>query len=130
MPAERRRAATLDRTHHTQLVKADMPGISRTPRRPVIAEDVRDLQRWTAHGFGVLPGRLAPGLPARAAASAQIIERALHGRDHAGRHPRVARGGLQLVVTEQRPRIRSGAASVFGVKHNLALRAARADPVR
>jgi hypothetical protein len=24
-------------------------GIGRTPRRPVAAEDIRDLQRWTGH---------------------------------------------------------------------------------
>ncbi len=38
----------------------------------------------------------------RAAASAQIIERAVYRRDHAGRHSRIPRGGLQLVVAEQR----------------------------
>jgi hypothetical protein len=25
-------------------------GIGRTPCRPVVAEDIRDLQRWTGHG--------------------------------------------------------------------------------
>jgi hypothetical protein len=29
-------------------------GISRTPRRPVVAEDIRDLQRWTGHRRGRL----------------------------------------------------------------------------
>jgi hypothetical protein len=44
MPAERGRAAALDGRHHLQLVEADMPGIGSTPRRPVVAEDIRDLQ--------------------------------------------------------------------------------------
>jgi hypothetical protein len=42
MPAERHRAAALDRTHHLQLVEAHMPAVGLTPRRPVIAENVRD----------------------------------------------------------------------------------------
>jgi hypothetical protein len=49
VPAERRRAAALDRRHHLQLVEADVSGIGSTPRRPVVAEDIRDLQRWTEH---------------------------------------------------------------------------------
>jgi hypothetical protein len=49
MTAERRRAAALDRRHHLQLVEADASGIGSTPRRPVIAEDIRDLQLWTGH---------------------------------------------------------------------------------
>jgi hypothetical protein len=43
MAAERRRAAALDRRHHFQLVEADVTGIGSTPRRSVIAEDIRDL---------------------------------------------------------------------------------------
>src|SRR5271157_6019046 len=48
--AERGRAAALDRTHHLHLVEADVSGIGATPRRSVVAEDIRDLQRWTGHG--------------------------------------------------------------------------------
>jgi hypothetical protein len=44
MPVERNRATALDRSHHLQLVGADMPAIGLTPSRAVIAEDVRDLQ--------------------------------------------------------------------------------------
>ena len=44
MPAERRGAAALDGRHHLQLREADMAGIGGTPRRPVVAKDVRDLQ--------------------------------------------------------------------------------------
>src|ERR1700745_3322297 len=50
MAAERRRATALDRTHHLQLLKAHMAAVGLTPTRAVIAEDVRDLQRWSSHG--------------------------------------------------------------------------------
>ena len=50
MAAERRRAAALDGTHDLHLIEADVPGIGSAPRRPVVAEDIRDLQRWTGHG--------------------------------------------------------------------------------
>src|SRR5438552_10745043 len=50
MPAERRRATALDRTHHLQLVEAHMPAVGLAPRRTVIAENVRDLQSWSSHG--------------------------------------------------------------------------------
>src|SRR6266478_5682726 len=50
MATERCRAAALDRTHHLHLVEADVSGIGTTPRRSVVAEDIRDLQRWTGHG--------------------------------------------------------------------------------
>ena len=49
MPAERRRAAVLDRRHHLQLVEAHMAGVGLTPRRSVTAEDVRDLESWVSH---------------------------------------------------------------------------------
>jgi len=49
MATERRRAAALDRAHHLELAKADMPGISGTPAGPMVAEDIRDLQGWTGH---------------------------------------------------------------------------------
>src|SRR6202521_5081088 len=73
MAAERRRAAALDRAHHLHLVEADVPGVGLPPRRPVVAEDIRDLQLWTGHGRGLLCRRLVllarvgllAGLPAR-----------------------------------------------------------------
>src|SRR6476660_6032975 len=49
MAAERRCAATLDRTHDLHLAKAHMTGVGSTPRRPEVAENIRDLQRWTGH---------------------------------------------------------------------------------
>ena len=41
VPAERRRAAALDRRHHLQLAEAHMASIGFTPSGPVVAEDVR-----------------------------------------------------------------------------------------
>ena len=49
MAAERRGAATLDRTHDLHLTEADVSGVGAPPRRPVVAEDIRDLQRRTRH---------------------------------------------------------------------------------
>src|SRR5271166_6367903 len=66
VPAERRRATALDRTHHLQLLEAHMAAVGFTPSRAVIAEDVRDLQNWSSHnrrryGAGGSPvSRLAP----------------------------------------------------------------------
>src|SRR5712675_3126699 len=50
MPAERRRATALDRTHHLQLIEAHMPAVGLTPSRTMVAENVRDLQSWSSHG--------------------------------------------------------------------------------
>ena len=49
MSAEHCGAAALDRTHHLQLAEADMAGIGTAPCGTVVAEDVRNLQRWTDH---------------------------------------------------------------------------------
>ena len=49
MTTERQGAAALDRTHHLHLVEADVARVGNTPRRTVIAQDVRDLQSWTRH---------------------------------------------------------------------------------
>src|ERR1700757_5458168 len=85
MAAERRRAAALDGRHHLHLVEADVSGIGATPRRPVVAEDIRDLQRWTGHGRGLLRRRLVrPALPGLLARLGQRVEWALDAGDHAG----------------------------------------------
>src|SRR5712691_8130620 len=44
-----RRAAALDRAHHLELEQADVTAVGKTPRGPVVAEDVRDLQNGTGH---------------------------------------------------------------------------------
>ena len=43
-------AAALNRTHHLQLLKADVAGIGFAPRSPMVAEDVRNLQLCPGHG--------------------------------------------------------------------------------
>src|SRR6267142_4981798 len=50
MPAERRGATALDRTHHLHLLEAHMPAVGIAPGRTVIAENVRDFQSWSSHG--------------------------------------------------------------------------------
>jgi hypothetical protein len=49
MAAERRGAAVLDRRHDLHLAETDVSGVGAPPRRPVVAEDIRDLQRRTRH---------------------------------------------------------------------------------
>ena len=95
MAAERRGATALDGRHHLQLVEAEVSGIGRPPRRPVIAEDIRDLQCWTGHGRGQLRRRqVFPALPGLLARLRQQVERALDAGDHAGGDTRVARRGV------------------------------------
>src|SRR5271156_3937721 len=101
MAAERRRAAALDRRHHLHLVEADVPGIGAAPRRPVVAEDIRDLQHWTGHDRGSLRRRLfLPALPGLLARLRQQVEGALDAGDHAGGDAGVARRRVQFVVTD------------------------------
>ena len=53
--AEGRGAAVLDGAHHLELEQADVTAVGMTPRGPVVAEDIRDLQSWTDH-FGRYAG--------------------------------------------------------------------------
>src|SRR5215468_4288327 len=62
MPAERCRAAVLDRRHHLELAEADMAGVGLAPRRSMAAEDIRNLQPWTCQQRRALGGRLGLGL--------------------------------------------------------------------
>ena len=64
MPAECRRATALDRTHHLQLLEAQMPAVGLAPSRTVIAENVRDLQSWSSHVAGGATVPPAPYCPA------------------------------------------------------------------
>ena len=103
MAAEGCRAAALDCRHHLQLVETDVAGIGSAPRRPVIAEDIRDLQRWTGHDRRSLRRRLVlSALPGPLARLRQQVERALDAGDHAGGDARVARGRIQFIVAQQR----------------------------
>src|SRR5271168_1236937 len=54
--AQRRCAAVLDGAHHLELEQADVTAVGMTPRGPVVAEDVRDLQSWTGHGGACYAG--------------------------------------------------------------------------
>ena len=93
--AKRRGAAALDCAHHLHLVEADVPGIGSAPRRPVVAEDVRDLQHWTGHSCQPLRRQLGfPAPPGLFARLRQQIKRALDAGDHAGGDARVARRGV------------------------------------
>ncbi len=47
--AERRGAAALDGGHDLQLSDTDMTPIRFTPHGAMVAEDIRDLQRWPSH---------------------------------------------------------------------------------
>ena len=78
-----------------------MTGVGMTPRRAVVAEDIRDFQRWTRHDCWLGDGsRFTPWpcLPV----GLNVFERAFDTCDHAGRNPRVARRRLQLVVAQKR----------------------------
>ena len=105
MAAERRGAAALDGAHRLQLAEADMAGIGHTPCRPVIAEDIRDLQSRTGHGGGALRrlALLAPGLFAFGSAplAGHCVERALHTGDEAGGDTCIAGCRIQLGMAEQ-----------------------------
>ena len=55
MAAQRNAAALLDRRHDLQLAQAQVPVLLMPPRRPVIAEDIRDLE--ARHERDLLQGR-------------------------------------------------------------------------
>ena len=82
-----------------------MTGIGATPRRSVVAEDIRNLQRWTASMVTRPLRRRARGRVFRASCLGflrgceQQVERALDARDHAGGNARVARRRLQSMAS-------------------------------
>ena len=103
MAAERRRATALDGRHHLHLVEADVTDIGTTPRRSVVAEDIRELQHRARHDRGPLRRRLVfPVLLGLLARLRQQVERALDASDHAGGDAGVARCRVQFVVPQQR----------------------------
>ena len=83
---ERGTAAALNGRHHLQLAETQMPGTGITPRRSMVAEDVRDLQAATRRSGGW---------------QRQVFQRTGHLAERAGCHVAVACGGLQLAVTQQ-----------------------------
>jgi hypothetical protein len=69
-----------------------VPGVGATPSEAVVAENIRDLQRWTRHGCGLLRRRvLSPAPSGSLARLRQQVERALDAGDYAGGDTRVAR---------------------------------------
>jgi hypothetical protein len=61
--------AGLDGRHDLELAEADVPGMGRSPGRPVSAEDVGDLERGTPRVQGSQPLAVVPsvaGSPIRA----------------------------------------------------------------
>jgi len=86
-------------------------GIGRTPRRPVVAEDIRDLQLGTGHCGGlrrqVRTRCLAPllglgsGFFGLSAPLSQHVERAVDAGDHAGGDAGVTRRRIELLVPER-----------------------------
>jgi hypothetical protein len=99
MPAERCRAAVLDRRHHLQLAEADMTGLRLSPYRSMAAENIRDLQLWTYHARRVLGGRLVFGRRLVFLERREAIERAHDLADRVGGNARIERRRIQLRVT-------------------------------
>src|SRR5262250_1519988 len=113
MPAERCRAAVLDRRHHLELAEADMAGVGLAPRRSMASEDIRNLQPWTRQQRRASGWRLGLGLvvslllgrvfgvvllePQRR----EAIERAHDLADRVGSDARIERRRLEFGVTEQ-----------------------------
>src|SRR5258708_33513142 len=94
--AEGRRAAALDGAHHLELGQAHMTAVGMTPRGPVVAENVRDLQSWTGH---VDPLRWRLVLLRHQ--WRQPVQWAYDLTDDVGGHLGVARRGVELGRPEQ-----------------------------
>ena len=102
MPAERCRAAVLDRRHHLELAEADMAGVGLAPRRSMAAEDIRNLQPWTYQQCCALGRRLGLGLLLGLVLDVvllrpqwrEAVERAYDLADRVGGDPRVERRRL------------------------------------
>src|ERR1039458_5077750 len=71
MPAERRCATALDRTHHLQLAEAHMPAVGLRPGKTVIAEDVRDRESWSSHWSAAMASAASPDLASQACGAAR-----------------------------------------------------------
>jgi hypothetical protein len=87
MAAERDAAALLDRRHDLQLAEAQVFPLMLTPRRPVGAEDIRDLQGGALHGL-LRCGR------------GTWLQRTDHLAQDLGGHMGIERCGLELLVAQ------------------------------
>src|SRR5713226_1544139 len=113
MPAERCRAAVLDRRHHLELAEADMAGVGLAPRRSMAAQDIRNLQLWTYQERRALGGRLGLGLVLSlrlgrvfglvllGSQRRETIERAHDLADRVGGDARVERRRLEFGMPER-----------------------------
>ena len=74
-----------------------MTAVGTTPRGPVVAEDVRDLQSWTGH-----VGGYAGGSPCSLGTSGVSLSSGAYDlTDDVGGHLGVARRGVELGMSEQ-----------------------------
>jgi hypothetical protein len=96
MPAERCRAAGLDRRYRFQLRKAHMAGVGVAPSGTMGAEDIRDLQDWTRHRSPALCGRFI-----LFGDQAEPLQRAHHFADRIDGNARIERGRIELGVSKQ-----------------------------
>src|ERR1700722_20649116 len=87
MAAEREAAALLDGRHDLQLSEAQVPPLLLSPRRPVGAEDIRDLQGGTLHAALLRCGAW--------------LQRADHLAQDLGAHLGIERRGLEFFMSEQ-----------------------------
>lgn len=108
MSTERRRATTFDGAHHLHLIEADVPCVHRTPGSTVGAEDIGDLQLLPAARQSLLAamrggqgGLWRAFLALFTFGSAKIVQRALHGGDHASCDTGIPRCRGQFGVSEQ-----------------------------
>ena len=86
--AERGGAAVLDGRHDLELAETEVSGLCVTPRRPVGAEDIRDLQGRHARG---LDGRL----------DLQVLQWSFHLAQEFGRHLAITGGVLNFLVPQK-----------------------------
>jgi hypothetical protein len=96
VPAQHRRAAALDRCHDLELPKTHVAGIGLPPCRPVVAEDIRDLQRRPQHAR-----RMSTRCLNLLELDRDVLQRAHDCINGLGGHPRVERGILKLGMAEQ-----------------------------
>src|SRR6202040_850586 len=99
VPAERCRAAALDRTHHLQLIEADMAAVGLAPSGTVRGGCPRPPELVEPQPTALLRRRLlSVSLCGPVVPRAQARERALDLGDYSGRHAGVASRRLGLVV--------------------------------
>ena len=107
MATEGSRAAALDCRHHLELAEAQMPCIGGAPGGAMAMKDVCDLQPWAAHGRWATAW-LHPGSWAPFGQRRKPVERAGDRSDRGAGNTRVKRGGVELGMAKEHPRLRGG----------------------